>query len=266
MKKGLIPALYILPAFLLLSSCIVAVVNYSDKEGVPPADEFRRSEPLAPGGTVSLENINGNIEIYGWEREEVLVTAEKTYPRPFGKKVQVFGWGYYPLPKIDIDRFEDFIKIRTEGSKDRRSAEVHYFLSVPQAINLKSITCVRGNILVTDVYGEAFLDLKEGDIEVGNFSGSLNVALERGKVRASLTDLRKEDEIRIQSQEGDITLFLQPEVKAIVEGSAPNGSIFSDFPAEEPLPAKKLRVQIGEDGALLRLSALNGDIRINKIR
>ena len=40
--------------------------------------EFHRTVPLPANGRVSLANINGNVEITGWDRNEVQIDAIKT--------------------------------------------------------------------------------------------------------------------------------------------------------------------------------------------
>ncbi|HKO04279.1 MAG TPA: hypothetical protein VJW51_06005, partial [Candidatus Acidoferrales bacterium] len=37
----------------------------------PAVEQFERTIPLPSGGTFSLSNINGSIEIEGWDRSEV---------------------------------------------------------------------------------------------------------------------------------------------------------------------------------------------------
>ena len=129
--------------FCFFSSCVIAVVEYSD-EGIPVLDKFQRVIPLDFGGTLSLENIKGDIEISGWDREEVEVYAEKMFPRSLKKRVHIFR-RRISTPKIDIDKFEDFIKIKTleeEGGKyhltltdDEFILDMHYCPSVGKLLN-----------------------------------------------------------------------------------------------------------------------------------
>ena len=37
--------------------------------------EFNQSYPLAPGGTFELHNVNGTVEVEGWDRDTVEVHA-----------------------------------------------------------------------------------------------------------------------------------------------------------------------------------------------
>lgn len=249
--------------FCFFSSCVIAVVEYSD-EGIPVLDKFQRVIPLDFGGTLSLENIKGDIEISGWDREEVEVYAEKMFPRSLKKRVHIFR-RRISTPKIDIDKFEDFIKIKTlEEEGSREIGRVDYYIKVPQSIILKDISTGEGEIIISDLYGELSVDLKYGNLIVENYSGTLTAYVDEGSVRTSLVDLREKDEINITVEKGDMVVYLSEEASVKIEGSAPNGDIFSEFELDQPTPSNKVSAEIGQNGAFLSLRASNGNIRIRK--
>jgi len=265
MKKYFLITPGLILVFVFISSCIIAVVDYSETGVARLSREFHKVVSFVSGGTLSLENVNGDVEIAGWDRDEVEISAERMIPLPYGRRIQ-----WQPIrrsmPRVDFDKFEDFIKIKARSSGgDKEAAAVNFYLNAPHSIKLKDIVGREGNISLADLYGEAVIDLQNGKIKVENFSGSLIASLVKGIVEASLYDLRGEDEIRITVREGDITIHLQAEVKARVEASASNGNIYSDFDLKETLPAKKISGQIGEGGAFISLSSLNGDIQIKKL-
>lgn len=262
MKKATVVSL---PLLLILSgACVIAVVDYGDPQGLPPAEEFHKSFYFAPGGTLSLENIDGLVEIRGWEKDEIDIFAEKMLPYPPARGVRWLRRGT-PLPKIDVDRFEDLVRIKTLAAGDNRTSDVNYSITVPQAINLKSITAVTGSILIADLYGRASVELDRGDIRVENFSGSLGVQVREGSVEASLFDIRPEDIINIHTRQGDITVSLEASIQARITGSACTGKVYSEFEAKDSMPSEKISAQLGENGASVTLSTLAGNITIKKI-
>jgi len=266
MKKLLPFVLSMLLIFPFVSSCIIAVVDFPNEAGFPEVQEFEKIVPLAAGGTLSIENIDGDIKIQGWDRDELEVFAEKMIPNLYGKKVRMFHWNY-SIPKIEFDKFEDFVKIKTSAdSRESKARTVHYDVRVPHSVNLKDITVRKGDIFISDLYGEAYLELKDGDIKVDNFSGSLTASVDNGSIRASLYDLRNEDGVEISTKQGDIVVYLQPEVNCRIEASSPDGNIFCEFDIEKSLPADKISTVIGKDGASLSLTSLNGNIEIKKIK
>src|SRR5450755_1687071 len=44
----------------------------------PNHQVFEHIYPLAPGGSFLLENVNGSVQVDGWDRDEVEIEAEKT--------------------------------------------------------------------------------------------------------------------------------------------------------------------------------------------
>lgn len=263
MKKSIILLLILFMAF--LSSCFYIRVDYPQEEGRTPLDKFHKNVPFSPGGTLSLANVNGNVEIHGREQEELEVYAEKMIQLPDRSKFYV-----YPrkdvVPGIVFDKFENFIKIRTKNvSANKEVGIVDYYIDVPHSINLKDVVVRTGNILISEVYGDAYLDLQEGDIMVENFSGSLRASTGRGSVNASLFDLREQDEIVIKSGEGNITLSLQENASVHLMAAFPEGEFSSEFEIDVPPEDKKIDTQWGENGPRISLTAIRGNVRIEKI-
>ena len=256
----------VITAVLSLCSCFYIRVEYAALEGMAPMGEFHEVVPFMPGGTLSLENFNGSIEIRGWEKEEVEVYAKKMFRLPDRTRFYVFPKRDVD-PRIEFDIFENFLKIRTaETSKENQESRVDFYIDVPHAINLRDIITQKGDILVSDLYGDVYVDLTDGNIVIENYSGSLTASVVFGSVSGSFYDLRQEDEIIITVSEGDITVYLEENAQAHLEASVPNGEIFCDFEAEKSSEAEKFVLDLGEDGAFLSLTALNGDVKIRQIK
>jgi hypothetical protein len=247
-----------------LSSCIIALYDYPGSAETQPYEEFQRFLPFLPGGTLSLKNEDGNIEIVGWEDHECEVYAERKIPRSMENRLRILKFDHY-IPKIDIDSYESFIKIQTiPAPAEDASNFVDYFIRVPEAVILKDITNRRGDILIADLYGEVYVETLEGDVTVDNYSGSLHVSVGTGDVQARLIDLRSEDEIILSSNHGQITLYLQPDVSARLELFAPNGEIIDQFTSDSPSPLDESSLLLGEGHVLISITAENGNITIKK--
>jgi hypothetical protein len=219
---------------------------------------------LVMGGTLSLENIEGNIDILGWDKARVKVYAKKSTPFSSGRRVIWQPVGRF-IPKIDIDQIEDFIKIKTlPTEQDDNRSTVDYFLNVPRHIHLRDIVARRGDIIISDLYGESFIELEQGKIKVENFSGSLHVSLGVGLVKTSLMDLRKEDEITISAEEGDIIVYLQKDVRAQIEASTLEGEVTNEFSPDEGPSSNRISFHTSEEGAYISLSTSKGNILIKK--
>lgn len=265
--KKLVPfSLSLLILFPFMNSCMMTFGNFPGYSSPLHTVDFYESLALSLGGTLSLEGIDGNIDISGWDREKVEVYAERRIPLYAGRGVMWQPIGRY-LPKIDIDQFEDFVKINTRPPKREENAStVDYFINVPRHIQLKDIIARRGDIFVSDLYGEVVIELEEGEIKVDNFSGSLHVSLGVGSVEASLMDLRSEDEIRISAEEGDIIVYLQEDVSAQMEASTLEGEVKNEFNPEEGPSANRISFHTGGEEAVISLSTSKGNISIKKYK
>ncbi len=264
MKKRLPFILSLLIFFPFMNSCMVTFGDFPGYSAPWYSVGDYESLDLKMGGTLSLENIDGNIDISGWDKDRVKVYAEKRTPFSSDRRVIWQPIGRF-IPKIDIDQIEDFVKIKTlpTESNDNRFT-VDYFLNVPQHIHLRDIVARRGDIIISDLYGEAFIELEQGEIKVDNFSGSLHVSLGVGSVETSLMDLRQEDEIRISAEEGDIIVYLQKDVQAQIEASTLEGKVTNEFNPDEGPSTNKISFIISEEGAYISLVTSKGNILIKK--
>jgi len=263
--KKLIPfILSLLISLSFMSSCMVTFGNFPGYSAPWYSVGDYESLDLKMGGTLSLENIDGNIDILGWDKDRVKIYAEKKTPFSSDRRVIWQPIGRF-IPKIDIDQIEDFVRIKTlPTERNDTRFTVDYFLNVPQHIYLKDIVARRGDIIISDLYGEAFIELEQGEIKVDNFSGSLHVSLGVGSVETSLMDLRKEDEIGISVEEGDIIVYLQKDVRAHIEASTLEGKVTNEFNPDEEPSTNRISFHIGEEGASISLSAAKGNILIKK--
>src|ERR1700685_4311225 len=111
-------------------------------------EEFHQTYALTPDGRVELDNINGDVHISTWDRNEVKVDAIKSAD----EKERL------DEAKIEVDSGKDSISIQTKypdhnhtftwGSHDN-PASVEYTLSVARAARLDEIKLINGELDVT---------------------------------------------------------------------------------------------------------------------
>ncbi|MDD8015814.1 MAG: DUF4097 family beta strand repeat-containing protein [Acidobacteriota bacterium] len=265
MRQRCVMSLALAVSAVVLSSCIIVEVAEPEGGGGRSGEPFRQTVPLTPGGTVAVENPHGNIEIRGWEREEVEIVA---WWRDWRRaRTGARGPGSArPGPDIRVDAGGDSVKIAPRsGPGDAESPGIDFSLRVPRSVDIRDVAGGEGEVRISDLFGQVVLDAKEGDVTVENFSGSLDLSALNGDVRAEILDLRGEDVIKINVKEGDITLGLQEGARLRIEAEAPDGEISSELDLGARLPSGRLNARTAEDGALVSLRALGGDIRILKV-
>jgi hypothetical protein len=256
----------ILLAGILLFSA-ACLLYFPDENWSFPSRVFQQSVSLDPGGAVSLANETGYIEIRGWDQKRVEITAEENWFPAFGPRMW-FSQGNMSAPRVEVDTFDNFVKIVTRAtSRETIVRPVHYSLRVPHSVILRTISNKEGDLRIGDVYGEIRAEIARGDIRIENCSGSLDLSLDQGSVEAELLDVHPDDEIKITVQEGDITLFLQPEANIAIEAAAVKGRFSSEFDLGQPSTDRRIQTRIGKaEGATASLTTLNGNISLKKTK
>jgi hypothetical protein len=272
MKKPLLMAFTAVVLAALFMSCILI----SDPEGEPgwrnipennkprtSGSEFRQTLPFTPGGTLSLENDYGDIEITGWDRDEVEIVATAATSASQAPRSARQSLGRGGAPEVEVRETREGLLIRTatfEGPG--RPPAANYEVRAPSSVVLTGIRISEGHLTIADVFGriEASVDL--GDLTVRNYSGPLRATVGTGNADIEVLDLREGDEISITSRRGDIFLRLESGVGAIIEADAPRGQVSSDFDLGVKLPASTVKGWIGQGGPSVILRASDGRIRI----
>lgn len=224
--------------------------------------ELHRLVPFSPGGVLALRNLDGDVEIRGWDRNEIEITVESDDPaQPRG------GWSVLRRsgrPRFEVEEAPGRLSVRTRWEGDDRAVyAVHYFLNVPRSIRLEEAATQRGNILIADLYGQAKVAVLDGDLTIENYSGGLDATVTRGRIRAEVLDLRRDDAVRLTVRTGDVSLTLEPAVSARVDVEA-FGGVSGDWVA--PGAGRKADLKLGAGEANVVLRAPSGKIEIRKIQ
>ncbi len=212
---------------------------------------------LSADGRVSLDNVNGNVEITGWDRNEVQIDAVKT-ARDQQKLDEA---------RIDVNASSDSVEIKThypEGHTNNNPASVRYQLHVPQNARLDRINLVNGSLTVQKVIGEVSANLTNGKLRVDDLAGRAELSTVNGGIEATYASLNKVREIKLKSVNGPIELGLPNSPNAEVKASTVSGGIRSDFPlqVQGSYVGKNLNGTLGSGGTQIELSNVNGSIHI----
>ncbi len=267
MIKRLALVLTLLSLVVLGSACLIAMLEYPGGE-YPPIETFKRFIDFPSGSNFSIRSFDGNIEISGWGEQSLEIYAEKQIVLPEGAQVSLWSrdWNIHG-PKIEFEYSDIDAVIKTRSpNPEGEDCVVDYFISVPHEVSLRDIVARDGDVLIRDLYGEVGVDLRNGEIEVDNFSGSLTASVREGSIRATLYDLRETDMIRLTSRSGDITLFLEADASVDLDCACPKGEVSMEFDSQVPVEDGRLKVRLEKGGASISLSALDGDVRVYKLK
>jgi len=219
-------------------------------------EEFHKTVPLSANGRVSLENINGNVEITGWDKNDVQIDAVKS-----ARDQQRLDEA-----KIEVEGSGDAVHIRTrypEGSHDNL-ASVHYTLHVPQGSQLEKISLVNGNLEISQVLGDVEASLVNGKLTAHDLSGRARLSTVNGTSDVGFRSLTNVRDVKISAVNGSINLVLPASPNAEISASTVNGNIKSDFPiqVETNLVGKRVKGTLGSGGTQISLSNVNGSTHI----
>lgn len=193
----------IFPAAALLMACGLA------SAGTP----IDLSHPLDADGTVSVDNVSGEVTVTGWDRPEVRITG-------------TLGEGAKPL-KIEGDKHKLSIKVEAKGSsgwfnwgKESNMKPTTLKILVPTgagidvdvvSANARLDNLDGGKITVDSVSGqvhvkanspEVSIDSVSGDVTLAGKAGQLSINTVSGDVRAPMVGARG----KMETVSGSITV------------------------------------------------------------
>jgi DUF4097 and DUF4098 domain-containing protein YvlB len=219
--------------------------------------EFHKTVPLSADGRVSLDNINGDVEINGWNRDEVQIDAVKSardQQRLDEAQIEVSGSG------SSVDIKTHYPEHRTNNNP----ASVHYTLHVPEKARLDRINLVNGALNVQKLSGDVNANLVNGKLNASDLSGAADLATVNGTIQANYASLNNVREIKLKSVNGTINLQLPQSPNADVSASVVNGGISTDFPltVKGHFVGKSMSGTLGSGGVRIELNNVNGGIHI----
>ena len=219
--------------------------------------EFHKTVPLTATGTLSLENINGDVEITGWDKNEVQIDAQKKASDQ--QKLDDM--------KINVDASSSSVEIKTEYPHhmvNNNPGSVHYTLHVPAGARIDKINLVNGAMTVQKLTGEINANLVNGKVRASELTGEADLATVNGSIEADYAALTNVREIKLKSVNGSINLTLPQSPNAQVDASVVNGSISTDFPltVKGRWVGKSMSGTLGSGGVQIELNNVNGSIHL----
>lgn len=239
-------------AIATLVALLMALPAYADV-----TQEFHRTVPLSADGRVSLNNINGDVEITGWSKNEVQIDAVKTAP----------DQQRLDNMRIEVNTSGNSVDIETkypEGHTNNNPGSVRYTLHVPQNARIDKIDLVNGSLDIQKVSGEVNASLVNGKVRASDLAGTADLATVNGPVEATYSSLNNVREIKLGSVNGAVNLLLPQSPNADVSASVVNGSISTDFPltVKGHFVGKSMSGTLGSGGVNIELNNVNGSIHI----
>ncbi len=223
----------------------------------PYEEYFDQTYPAAAGVRVSLENINGDVSVDVWDRDEVRVEAVKK-----SDDAELLA-----KMKIEVEATQHSIDIETDLPSNRRNGvhmSVEYTLTVPRNA-FTEMELVNGSLQIQGVQGGVEVDCVNGNIDARDLAGSVSVESVNGATAVFMDSSDPGDDISIESVNGSVELHLASGVGAELFAETVNGSIHNDLGIEVhkgKYIGKSLRGTVGAGSVDISLETVNGAISI----
>jgi DUF4097 and DUF4098 domain-containing protein YvlB len=254
MKTRLLPLL----AFTLLAATSARADDDQFKES------FTRSAAFQSTGRVSLQNVNGDISIETWDKNEIRIEGEK-FARTEAELERI---------ELTIELSETAADIKVHlpkratgwfGNNSIRGG-VRFKLMVPATADLARIKTVNSSVDVNGARGPAHLETVNGRIRAHNLGGHAKLSTVNGQIDASFVEVSSNADLSFNTVNGSVKLTLPENTGAQLHASVVNGHVDCEFPIEMKgrVGGKRISGKIGDGRAKLSAESVNGSVKINK--
>lgn len=276
MKKK-IPALALLLGAALPMLSATSSVRASAQAARSTDTSFSWSGTVQTERWVYVRNLNGPVRVEAGTGNKVEVSAEKRWRRgnPADVKITVrqvgSGSGDVLVCALWNDRStcdEDGYHSHNDGwrwNDDRNDVQVEFVVRLPAGVKIDAST-VNGRVSVDGVTSTVVAHTVNGGIDASSTGGAVTARTTNGDVTVSSAKLDG-DRTEFTTVNGSITVSLPASVNADVDMRTVNGRLSSDFPltVEGTFSPRRLHATLGKGGPTLRLTTVNGSIRLRKL-
>ncbi|MFY9621310.1 MAG: DUF4097 family beta strand repeat-containing protein [Pyrinomonadaceae bacterium] len=232
-------------------------------------EEFHQSYPLTLTGRVSIANINGDVHISAWDRNEVKIDAVK----------RAYSRERLSEATIDVTNTADSLSIRTKypernqtfdgrtWSRENNPASIEYTLTIPRGARIDGVELVNGSLDIEGVHGDVRASLVNGRVKANDLSGEVSLSSVNGAIEVNAAGLAASKDVNLNAVNGSIVLSVPSGASAQVRASTVHGQISNDFGLtveEGQHVGRNLSGQIGSGGPRIRLNNVNGSISIKR--
>jgi DUF4097 and DUF4098 domain-containing protein YvlB len=222
--------------------------------------ESNQSYPLQPGGSFELQNVNGTVDVQGWDRNEVEIRAVKTAKQKESDLERV---------SIEVDAKPDAVAVATRYPQNEGvEVAVDYTIHVPHGARVEHIGTVNGTLRIAGVESVEDLHTVNGNIEVFEAGGGVHAHTTNGNVHLELAHLQDKTGATAETTNGSLVLAVPSDTQANVEARCLNGNFYSELPMtmESTQRPREMHGKLGRGGAPIHLRTVNGGIRVVVLR
>jgi DUF4097 and DUF4098 domain-containing protein YvlB len=246
-----------------LRAVVVSILVLTAASTVPCyaiSKDFNQTYPLQPGGSFELQNVNGPVEVQGWDRNEVEIHAVKTAKQKEADLDRV---------SIEVSAKPASVSVVTRYPQNEGvEVAVEYTIHVPYGARVEHIATVNGTLTVTGIEAVEDLHTVNGNIDVFDGGADVHARTTNGNIHLELAHLRNDSGTTAETTNGSVLLAVPSNTEANIEARSMNGNFFSELPLslESSQRPREIHGKLGKGGAPIHLRTVNGAIRIVALR
>jgi hypothetical protein len=242
-------------------------------------DHWNWHGAVAAGKTVEIRNLNGSVTADAATGTEVEVSAVKRAGRRGDPKdvrivTEETSDGVticvvYPNQSVSDGCARRSNRHRGDDDDDNdenhNETSVEFTVHVPRGVQFSGNT-VNGDVLARGMSSRTDARSVNGGVEIETSAGEAQGESVNGSVHAIVSG-QGQDALRFSSVNGAVDLTLPRGLNADLDASTVNGTITSDFEITiqggMAMRRSRLHGRIGQGGRVLRISTVNGSIRLH---
>ena len=230
-------------------------------------EELNWTFELNDGGRISLENINGNVDVTGHAGNTVEITAyKKAGSEDYLEKLEIIIEDSPDAIHIETEHPDSGLKGWFNWGKDN-SGSVRFTLLVPDTADLDAIESVNGNVRISGVSGLVRAETVNGDVEVSDLRGNASLETVNGGIDATFDKFAAGQKANCETVNGRVVVNLPEDADVSVTAETINGGIDGkDFglKVDKGFVGRDMEGDIGNGAGRLSLGTVNGAIKVRK--
>jgi len=221
---------------------------------------------VTAGGPLRVEpGMNGGVEIIGWNKDSIAVTA----------RIQVNA-----RSMSDADAIAHDIKIEASGGTIRATGgsgpfgrrqnwSVNFIVMVPRHTDL-TLSTENGPLSVQDVAGQMDLATQNGPLSLSGVGGDVHASAQNGPLMIELLGSRWDGAgLNAETQNGPADLRIPDNYNAKIEFGTVNGPMDVGFPMTVTINGRvkdRISTTLGSGGPPVRVVTTNGPMTVRRSR
>lgn len=228
-------------------------------------ERVQKTVPLAPGGTLRVDNFSGRVTITATDRAEVVIDAVRRATRD-------------RLDRIKLDVQASGATVHIQANKKVSSSwwdwhgnnvvETEMDIQVPRHTNLE-IEVFSSPVKVTGITGEHRIHTFSADAHLNDVTGRVRAETFSGTIDVQLAAAASRPDLDLHTFSGDINVRVPATARADVDFNSFSGDLTSDVPLVLRSKSRRsLRGELNGTGAdhtapnSISLKTFSGDVRI----